>query len=79
MANGLVSCKLCGRTAAPGSAVLLAFGANGRIHKKCLPEGQYTLADGVPYTHRVTQRLKGRPASVLAQYTPSGAGAESNV
>ncbi len=29
-------CRICGDTARPGSAVVLEFGAGGRVHKECL-------------------------------------------
>ena len=36
---GQSTCAACGKTALPGSAVVLHFGKAGRVHKACHIEG----------------------------------------
>lgn len=38
-------CAICGKEARPGSAVVLTYGAGGRVHKACFSHNA-TLADG---------------------------------
>jgi hypothetical protein len=48
--NKLVTCKVCGKKARPGSAIVLSYGAGGRVHRTCLdPDKVYTLANGETY------------------------------
>ena len=46
----MVTCKVCGKEARAGSAVVLSYGAGGRVHPACLdPAKTYTLANGETY------------------------------
>lgn len=70
MAKGLTTCRICRKESKPGSAVVMAFGAGGRIHKKCLPAGRYMLANGEEYSHTIG-KTNAAPASFLTRETTS--------
>jgi hypothetical protein len=40
---GQSACSVCGQIARPGSAVVLNFGAGGRVHKECLARAQNSV------------------------------------
>lgn len=66
--KGQSGCRRCGKCVEPGSAVVISYGAGGRIHKACvLPEEATRLANGDVFN--------GAPASTLtpqrALYEPT--------
>ena len=55
---GQAICTVCGKPARPGSAIVQAFGAGGRVHIGCVSQKTNCAVENLttPHTRTVTQR-----------------------